>query len=166
MKIVLTSSKYILVVVYYPLILIPEFLTKHLKFFSIDDKYIPFYFIISKDSNKPVKRFLSKTKAEHSYHTFNKEEGLITSFSPLYLSFTITTEEINEKVFVRDISFNCDSTIENSLEQDELNLIASISNTLANYINKVMAETISKKEMLYLKKLKIPSSRKNKNDYQ
>ncbi|EAM2590830.1 hypothetical protein EOZ68_24095, partial [Salmonella enterica] len=39
MKIVLTSSKYILVVVYYPLILIPEFLTKHLKFFSIDDKY-------------------------------------------------------------------------------------------------------------------------------
>lgn len=166
MKIVLTSSKYILVVVYYPLILIPEFLTKHLKFFSIDDKYIPFYFIISKDSNKPVKRFLSKTKAEHSYHTLNKEGGLITSFSPLYLSFTILTEEINEKVFERNISFNCDSTIENSLEQDELDLIESISNTLAEYINKVMAETISKKEMLYLRNLKIPPSRKNKNDYQ
>ena len=31
-----------------------------------------------------------------------------------------------------------------TLEQDELNLLASISNTLANYINKVMSETISK----------------------
>lgn len=166
MKIVLTSSTYILVVVYYPLSLIPQFLINHLNSFSIiDGEYIPFYFIISKKNNKPVKVFLSKTKAEHSYHTFNKESGLIKSFSPLYVSYTITTEEINKRILMKDIEFNCDSTIENTLEQDELTLIASISNNLKDYIRKVMTEIISKKERLLLKNSKELSFQNKENDY-
>ncbi|NCI00397.1 hypothetical protein EHI96_11125 [Cronobacter malonaticus] len=152
MKIEISSQNYILVLVYYPLCLIPPIFITYFTPYITNSKYVVFYFIMAKNNPKPYKRFLSRKKAEEFYSNLVKEDtnkiGHINSFVSVNLSLTVTTKIVNSEEVYNDLEFNGGKKRWESFDKEDQDYLKNLLTPLPNYISNTLENTKKRKDAL------------------
>ncbi|EIR0279729.1 hypothetical protein LI811_004024 [Salmonella enterica] len=152
MKIEISSQNYILVLVYYPLCLIPPIFIPYFTPYTINSKYVVFYFIMAKNNPKPYKSFLSRKKAEEFYNNLIKgnknKKGHIMSSISLNLSLTVITKIVNSEEVYDKLKFNGGEKVWNSFDKEAQDYINNLLTPLPNYISNTLENTKKRKNAL------------------
>ncbi|MFJ5477854.1 hypothetical protein [Pectobacterium carotovorum] len=165
MKIEIRSQKYTLILIYYPLSLIPPILTSYLTPYITNYKYIIFYFIMAKNNQIPLKRFLSRKKAEEFYSNLIKEsankEKHIDSYISVNFSVTVDTKNTNGKENYHNIYFNGGKKLWESFDKEEQDYLSNLLKPLPKYINNTLKNIKARRDPLS-KTINISNERKLK----
>lgn len=152
MKIEISSQNYILVLVYYPLCLIPPIFIPYFTPYITNSKYVVIYFIMTKNNPKPYKRFLSRKKAEEFYSNLVKEDtnkiGHINSYVSVNLSLTITTKIVNDEEVYDDLEFNGGKNIWDFFDKKEKDYLSNLLTPIPEYIINTLENTKKRRAAL------------------